>query len=109
MAWQLAIDKQLTRLRFVAHARHSTGTVVGYVDERSTDCADHAGVAVSDGCHELRVIVGEVAAAIAQYGLDRGDHGVDVGGLCLGACGALLGQDLVVLALLCGVAAVLLL
>lgn len=54
-------------------------------------------------------MVGEVAGAIAQHGLDRGDHGGDVGGLGLGACAALLGQDLVVLALLCSVAAVLLL
>ena len=51
-------------------------------------------------------MVCEVAAAIGQHGFDRGDRGVDVGGLGLGARGALLGHDLLVLALLRGVLAV---
>ena len=54
-------------------------------------------------------MVGEVAAAIVHHGLHRGNCGVDIGGPRLGACGALFCQDLLVLTLLCGVAAVLLL
>jgi len=50
----------------------------------------------------------EVAAAVSEHGLECGDCSMDVGGVGLRARGALLGQNLFVLALLGGVAAMLL-